>query len=173
MYGVTRFAPRLMIVALLVPYVVVIPIRLVAQFTSPARAASTSGSLGSTDGDIEGVHVELLELKRSSGNTVTVKLAVTNNSPRDLPYGASMQDAGAGGELGSVDGIHLIDAGNKKKYFVVRDSDQKCLCSRNVEIKPGARVLLYAKFPAPPETVKKVTVEIPHFLPIDDVPIGS
>jgi hypothetical protein len=31
---------------------------------------------------------------------------------------------------------------------------------------------LWARFPAPPAGVQKVSVVIPHFLPIDDVPIG-
>ena len=36
-----------------------------------------------------------------------------------------------------------------------------------------ARANLYAKFPAPPGDVEKITVEIPHFIPMDDVPISK
>jgi hypothetical protein len=31
---------------------------------------------------------------------------------------------------------------------------------------------LWAKFPAPPDNVEKISVVIPKFLPLDDVPIS-
>ena len=67
----------------------------------------------------------------------------------------------------------MIDAVGKKKYFVVRDTEGACLCSRDLsDIKPRNRANLFAKFPAPPEDVQKITVVIPHFIPMDDVPIS-
>ena len=64
---------------------------------------------------------------------------------------------------------------NKKKYFVVRDSEKNCLCSQAVDdVKEGGgRVTLWAKFPAPPPEVQKITIQIPHFQPIDDAPISQ
>ncbi len=67
----------------------------------------------------------------------------------------------------------MIDAAGKKKYFVARDTEKTCVCSRSVpNIASKSRANLWAKFPAPPEDVQKITVVIPHFIPMDDVPIG-
>ena len=40
------------------------------------------------------------------------------------------------------------------------------------DLKPGERVNLWSKFPAPPEDVQKISVVVPHFGPMDDVPIS-
>ena len=70
-------------------------------------------------------------------------------------------------------GVTLVDGANKKKYFVVRDTDTNCLCSRDIkDIAPKSRVNLWAKFPAPPDDVQKISIVIPHFGPIDDVSIS-
>src|SRR5436309_1574504 len=37
---------------------------------------------------------------------------------------------------------------------------------------PSARLSLWAKYPAPPDNVAKISVIIPHFAPMDDVPLG-
>jgi hypothetical protein len=36
-----------------------------------------------------------------------------------------------------------------------------------------SRLNLWAKFPAPPEDVKKISITIPHFAPLDDAPISQ
>lgn len=80
---------------------------------------------------------------------------------------------GSTSDMGSVAGAHLIDAEGKKKYFVVRDTEGACACSRGLSsIKPKTRTNLWAKFPAPPDEVQQITVVIPHFTPMDDVPIS-
>lgn len=113
----------------------------------------------------------LLELRRTA-NTVTLKLAVINSSKDEFGFGYRFGE-GSGADFGAIAGIHLIDSTNKKKYFVVRDSDGACLCSRSIaNISPSSQSVVWAKFPAPPDEVQKVTVEIPHFAPLEDVPIG-
>ena len=143
--------------------------------TTAAPAATPAGVIASTEGEKSGVKIEITELKRASGGTVSLRFAIVNNS--DATFGVSAQhlaDAEASSDYRSVSGIHLVDPVNKKKYFVVRDADKNCLCSQNVEdVKAGARASLWAKFPAPPPEVQKVTIEIPHFQPIDDAPISQ
>jgi hypothetical protein len=39
-------------------------------------------------------------------------------------------------------------------------------------IPPGGRVNLWAKFPAPPDDVNQITVVVPKFQPMDDVPLS-
>jgi hypothetical protein len=68
--------------------------------------------------------------------------------------------------------IHLIDTVSKKKYFPIADTDNNCLCSQDVDdIPPGSQTEIWVKFPAPPPSVTKIGIEVPHFIPFDDVPI--
>ena len=71
-------------------------------------------------------------------------------------------------------GVYLIDAAGMKKYLVVRDADDHCVCSRDIEdIDKGKSATMWAKFPAPPDDVQAMVIVIPHFIPIDDVPVGN
>lgn len=136
-------------------------------------APSAAPVLATAEGDIPGVRVEIQELKRGSGGTVTLRFAMANESDKKLNFGYNFvaEDSRAK-DHGGVGGVHLIDAAGKKKYLVVRDSKKNCVCSRDVHtIAPGSRASLWATFPAPPETVEKITVVIPHFNPIDNAPI--
>ena len=69
--------------------------------------------------------------------------------------------------------MQLVDPVGKKKYFVARDADGKCVCSVHIpDVAPHSRLSLWAKFPAPPDDVQKISIVIPHFQPLDDVPIS-
>jgi hypothetical protein len=138
----------------------------------PPQPAPTpsSNALPSTQGEFPGLTLTVQELKRSS-NALTLKLALINQSKNDFAFSYSFGEGG--GDFGTISGIHLIDAANKKKYFVMRDTDGACVCSRNIaNTAVGSQSVLWAKFPAPPDDVQKITVEIPHFPPFEDVPIS-
>jgi hypothetical protein len=141
---------------------------------APAAQPATSGALASADGEKPGTRVDILELKRTSGGTLNLKFALVNNSDKRLAVSAQWlgdQDLTVNAYR-NVSGIHLIDPVNKKKYFVITDAEKKCVCSTEVaDVEPGGKVNLWAKFPAPPTDVQKVSIEVPHFQPIDDVPI--
>jgi hypothetical protein len=138
-----------------------------------AATVSAGAVLATSDGDKPGIRVEVLELKRTSGNTVNLKFAMINDSDKDLAFSYNYGEGGRTGDFNSVAGAHLIDAEGQKKYFVVRDTEGACLCSRGLsDIKPKTRANLWAKFPAPPDEVQKITVVIPHFTPMDDVPLN-
>jgi hypothetical protein len=126
-----------------------------------------SNALPSTQGEIPGLTLTIQELKRSS-NALTLKFVLQSKGGFAIQYGWGESDK----EFGNISGIHLIDAANKKKYFVVRDADGSCVCSHDIaSIAAGSQSVLWAKFPAPPDDVQKITVEIPHFPPFEDVPI--
>ena len=72
----------------------------------------------------------------------------------------------------TMSGINLIDTVSKKKYFPIADTENNCICSQDVDdVAPQSQTPLWVKFPAPPPGVTKITVEVPHFIPLDDVPI--
>jgi hypothetical protein len=136
-------------------------------FSGPAGAAEP---VATTDGQASGIRLAVQDLKVANG-VATLRFTVTNESDKQLHYNTMVDPSG--GEAGSVDGIYLVDAANKKKYLVVKDADKHCLCSRNLEHFPSkSSANLWAKFPAPPDSVQKVGVVVPHFIPMDDVPIS-
>ena len=115
----------------------------------------------------------MTQLKRS-GDSVTIRFKLINEDDKSISVGHTFGEPTISGDYGSVGGVHLLDGKGKKKYLVMRDDKKTCVCSRGVkDVEPKASVLLWARFPAPPEDVEKVTVVVPKFLPIDDVPIAK
>ena len=128
---------------------------------TPQPAASAPPSLASAEGEQPGLRIEVQELKRTEGGTLTLRLAFVNTGGRTQF------------NVGNLDEINLIDVVGKKKYFVVRDTQDVCLCSRDISsLDADARANVWAKFPAPPEDVQKITVVVPQFQPLEGIPIS-
>jgi hypothetical protein len=117
------------------------------------------------EGEKTGTKVVVRDLKRDEGGTVTLRFRVVTD--RDEASGIYQL---LGGYLD--DKVHLIDAAGKKKYLVVKDSSNKCECTAiKGNVSKEDPVNLWAKFPAPPATVQKITVVVSGFEPIESVPI--
>lgn len=142
--------------------------------TAAPTAAPAATLIASTEGELSDVRIDVTQFKRDPGGTVTLRLVLVNNSSdRVLVRGHWLGDSSVSSDHGAVGAIHLIDAVNKKKYFVVRDADQTCVCSREVrDVEPGKKANLWAKFAAPPADVQQLTIVVPHFTPIDEVPLS-
>lgn len=135
-------------------------------------AVGSSNAIASADGEQSGVRAEVTELRRSSGGTVNLKFTIINDSSEAVSFGYNFVEKDKG--YGDIGGVHLIDQVGKKKYFVARDSEGNCACSRDLKDLPaGERRNLWAKFPAPPSDVKKISIVIPRFSPLDDVPVAE
>ena len=141
---------------------------------STVPAATTSSGIASADGEKPGTRVDVLELKRGSGGTVTLKMAFVNDSENAIGFGYNFADPDHQIlDHGSIGAVQLVDPVGKKKYFVARDSEGKCICSTKApDVAPHSRLSLWAKFPAPPDDVQKISIVIPHFQPLDDVTIS-
>ena len=140
-----------------------------------AAPASSAAVIATADGETDGIKAEILDLKRDSGGTVTLKFTLVNNSKQDVGFGYGFGDDANFHitDFDSIGGVNLVDTVNKKKYMVARDSENHCLCSRGLSgVGPATRKNLYAQFPAPPDDVQKINVVIPHFLPANDVPVS-
>jgi hypothetical protein len=62
----------------------------------------------------------------------------------------------------SVAGAVLIDEAGKKRYYVLRDTEGKCLCTMGLSyVKPSTTVPIFAQFPAPPESTTRVQFQLP------------
>jgi hypothetical protein len=139
----------------------------------PPPPAAAPAAIATTEGSFDRVRVDVTELKRTGGGTVTLKFMIVNDSGRDLGQGDVVIGTGGLMEDGySIAGVHLIDPVGKKKYFVAKDSAGKCVCSSFGIVPGGGRANHWAKFPAPPDEVDRISIMIPPFAPMDDVPLS-
>lgn len=101
-----------------------------------------------------------------------LRFTMINDGDQTLNFGYNFAQQGTS-DFANIGGVHLIDPVGKKKYLVVRDSKNTCDCSRDVkDLGAKSRINLWARFPAPPDNVEKIGVVIPHFSPMDDVPLS-
>ena len=129
------------------------------QPTAPASIAAAESDRGA------GVRIEVTQLKRSGGGTVDLRLTLVNDSDIAVRYGGNFEP--------SLADVTLIDLVGKRKYFVVKDGDGECVCSSRVfQLESRSRANMWARFPAPPEDVERLSIVIPRFSPIDDVPLS-
>jgi hypothetical protein len=124
------------------------------------------------EGQDPDIRVEVRDLKRGDGGVATLRLRLVNDSSETFDPSCDMRDPDFSDSCGEFTGAYLIDAANKKKYTVVRDSEKNCVCSSLEAVEPGKKMNIWATFPAPPETVAEVTVVVPLFEPIEGVPIN-
>jgi hypothetical protein len=131
--------------------------------------AQASKPLASVQGDATGVHVDILSLKRTEGGMITLRLAFVNDS------GAPVKTQSfPGSDNPLTKSIVLIDYASKRKYGIITFSDGSCLCNTNLgynnDFDPGSK-MAWAKFTAPPASVKKIAVLFPGGEPVEGVPI--
>jgi hypothetical protein len=136
--------------------------------SSPAAPAAGPSPIATADGEAPGTQLQVTKLKRS-GDSVMLQFALINNS--DSSYDPNNLQSS---NYRSVDGVYLVDMAGKKKYEVVRDTTGAGVCSQDLAKIPSKSSANYwAKFPAPPDSVQKVGVVVPHFIPMDDVPLSQ
>lgn len=134
-----------------------------------AQAENAVGQpLATIQGDTPGVHIDILDIKRSEGSMLTLHAAFVNES------GSSVKDSAFPGMNGSGWQVFLLDYQAKKKYGVIVFDDGSCLCTTNLiynaDFEPGRKVL-WAKFRAPPASVERVTVLAGSGEPVEGIPI--
>lgn len=119
------------------------------------------------EGAKAGTKIAIRSLQRDGDGTVTLRFQMV--SERAKPEGIYQI---LGGYLD--DRVHLTDAASKKKYLVIKDSSGKCECTQiRGNVANDEPVNLWAKFPAPPDSVQKITVVVDGFEPVDSVPITA
>jgi hypothetical protein len=145
-----------------------------APAAQPApQATPAKQAIATADGEKPGVRVEVTELKRVSGGTVMLRFAMINEADKEVSFGYDFAQKGTN-DFANIGGVHLVEPVGKKKYLVVRDSQGACDCSQGLSrVAANSRMNLWARFPAPPDNVEKIAVVIPHFSPMDDVPLSK
>jgi len=131
-----------------------------------AGAAQPAGRLAG-ETNVAGVVAEVVEARRKDG-VLTIQVRYRNTSDKPLtfyPLSGAKFDA------------YYVTA-EDKKYLVLRDEENRPLAPLInpagdvfASLQPGASVIWWAKYPAPPAAIKKISYHTPVTAPFDDVPI--
>jgi hypothetical protein len=143
---------------------------LVAGIAGGVSAQKPAGVIDTIDAEWSGVQTDLLEVRRMSDNTIRVRWRYRNTGDKEVALYA--HDAVYLLKLET----YLLDPANKKKMFVVTDAKGHPIgtdIGQSFRVKPKESWTAWAKFPAPPANVEKITVVIAKTPPFEDVVIGK
>ncbi|MFF6976602.1 hypothetical protein ACFZAV_02405 [Streptomyces sp. NPDC008343] len=91
-------------------------------------------------------------LKNDSSERVTVPPAVRGDETEILRHGMSLG------------GATLVDSKDKKRYYVLRDTDGRPLTTTGfTSLKAGESLAVFIQFPSPPTSTSEVTLQLPTF----------
>ncbi len=113
-----------------------------------------------------GVIMVINQVQRDSGGFVTVQAEVKNegDAPANPAQWAGSESVIVRENLSSVGGATLVDKVGKKRYYVLRDTDGRCLCTTKIRaLQPGDTTAVFMQFPAPPSTTTEVDFSVPTF----------
>lgn len=113
------------------------------------------------------------EVDTSKGDGTSISVADLFAAPQDRFLESDNVDVDST-RRNSVSGVTLIDQANLKRHLVLRDERGDCLCTVfgvNQWVGVNSTFPLSAQFPAPPTDVTTMSVDIPNFPVIDNVPL--
>jgi hypothetical protein len=116
-----------------------------------------------------GVVAEIVQCKRGDG-MLSIRMRLRNTGDSDVKDFHLVAN--------NYDQFYLL--AQSKKYFVLRDTDRTPLATPYnsnsdvyVTIPKGGSYTWYAKYPAPPDAVKKVSFYTPVTAPFEDIAISD
>jgi len=130
-----------------------------APVASPA-AASGVIARGQYSND-PNLRCDLLELKRVSGNALLARWRIVNTGAKPISYDFSWDD------------IYYIDPAGNKKFNNLAIDGKRILDMWWGTLQPGEQHMMWAKYPAPPSTSKRVSLNVPKFAPFEDAPVSE
>ncbi|MGW8488451.1 hypothetical protein [Streptomyces sp. NPDC055886] len=113
-----------------------------------------------------GLTLVINQVKRDSGGFVTVQGEIKNggSTTQNTSNWVGQESALVAKNPNSVAGATLVDKGGKKNYYVLRDTDGRCLCTTAiVPLSPGESASVFMQFPAPPQETMEVDFTLPTF----------
>ena len=136
------------------------------SLSMPVGAQKPPDALDSIDAEWAGIQTDLLEVRRMSDNTVRVRWRWRNTGAKSAHLFSSDE-----GRDALKQGTYLLDPVNKKKHFAVTDAGGKVVGTALgfTDLDAKGAISVWAKFPAPPAGVDKITVVIAKTPPFEDV----
>ncbi|MFJ6048102.1 hypothetical protein [Streptomyces sp. NPDC092307] len=118
--------------------------------------------LATANGD-PGIVLTINSAVRDPGGFVTVSGQIKNGGTGVFTKVTAWRGDEKGASGASVAGATLIDKVGKKRYYVLRDSEN-CLCTTGItRIEAGASIPFFVQFPAPPASSTEVDFTLPTF----------
>ncbi|MEW2632361.1 hypothetical protein AB0903_12025 [Streptomyces sp. NPDC048389] len=114
-----------------------------------------------------GVEMSVLSARRDEGGFLTVDGEIKNTGSEGftapVQWSGTEQSVAATGR--SFAGMTLVDSKGKKRYYVLRDTDNRPLTTYAYSsfIKAGDSLPFFAQFPAPPAGTTQVALQFPGF----------
>ncbi|MFJ9622211.1 hypothetical protein [Streptomyces sp. NPDC101181] len=113
-----------------------------------------------------GLTLVVNQVERDSGGFVTVQGEITNtgDSTQNTSNWVGQESALVAKNPNSVAGATLVDKKGKKNYYVLRDTDGRCLCTTAlVPLSAGESAAVFMQFPSPPQETTEVDFTLPTF----------
>ncbi|WP_432066917.1 hypothetical protein [Streptomyces sp. C10-9-1] len=123
----------------------------------------TSRTLATINGS-NGFRFVIHSASRDDGGFLTVTGAIENTSGKgqSAPVQWNGQEAAVKATGRSLGGMTLVDKVEKKRYYVLRDTDGYPLTTTGISrVDPGEQISFFAQFPAPPTSTPEVDLQIP------------
>ena len=140
---------------------------------APAGAPSAPPIASAQYGADPDLRCDLLEVKRVSGGAVLIRWRVVNTAGSAAAGLAASQPKQINYDFNWPE-IYYIDPAENKKYNFLTDAEgQRILDVYWGNLAAGQQRGNWAKFPAPPATSKRISVNIPKFPPFEDVPVAE
>jgi hypothetical protein len=135
--------------------------------TAPESAPSTpTDPIAMVKGE-DGVVMSVFSARRDEGGFLTVDGEIKNTGSTGFTtpvrWNGMEQSVAATGR--SFAGMTLVDSKGKKRYYVLRDTDNRPLTTYAYApfIKAGDTLTFFAQFPAPPATTTQLALQLPGF----------
>ncbi|MDE3719894.1 hypothetical protein PWG71_00720 [Nocardiopsis sp. N85] len=146
----------------------------------PHPKTENLNSLGSSSGNNQlstGLNAEVHQAERSSeGNIVSITWSVKNSGSERVVL-AWLSDRTYTYSGPNFAGVTALNQEHATRYHPIMDSTGACLCSGKTSndfsqrVEPGDQVAYWSLFSIP-DGVEELTIEIPNFEPIEDIPVS-
>ncbi|MFJ6460276.1 hypothetical protein ACIQM0_04315 [Streptomyces sp. NPDC091387] len=113
-----------------------------------------------------GLTLVVNQVKRDSGGFITVQGEIKNegDQAKNTAGWAGAESAVVAKNPNSVAGATLVDKVGKKRYYILRDTESRCLCTTGIlPLQPGKSTPVFMQFPTPPQTTTEVDFTLPTF----------
>ncbi|MFD5879830.1 hypothetical protein NRK68_21530 [Streptomyces yangpuensis] len=111
-----------------------------------------------------GMVLTINKAARDAGGFLTIEGQLKNNGTAPYVNTAPWRGNELNASGVSVAGVTLVDKAGKKRYYVLRDTDGRCLCTTGLNIIEANQTMpFFAQFPAPPSSTAEVDLSLPTF----------